>query len=112
MKEKNTEKPTTFHHFHIESERQIQSKILSYLRSTYPKALSLKLHEDPVFGVVGIPDIMFLHDGKALFFEVKRPGEKSSKIQESIMTKMINNGIMARVVYGVDDVRRIINVHG
>ncbi len=87
------------------SEKQIQSQILKYLKKHYPNAIAWKLHEDPVFGVVGIPDILFVVDGVAFFFEVKKPGECASKIQKSVLKKLKNNDIIAEVVYSVADVQ-------
>jgi len=96
----------------IHTESQIQSKILKYLRKNYPKAVVWKLHEDPIFGVTGIPDICFIHAGFTYFFEVKKPGGVLSKIQEVTLKKLFHNGIIAEVVYGVEDVRRLLPPKG
>lgn len=96
----------------IATEAQIQTKILKYLRKTYPSAITWKIHEDPVFGVSGIPDIMFIHAGKVFFFEVKKPGGKISRIQEVTLHKLQNNDIIAEVVYGLLDVQRLLTREG
>lgn len=92
----------------ILSESQIQSKILTYLRKHYPNAVTWKLHEDNVFGVVGIPDILFITEGRTFFFEVKKPGEKPIRIQEVVLHKLQRNDIIADVVYGIQDVQRLL----
>ena len=92
----------------ILSESQIQSKILTYLRKHYPSAVTWKLHEDHVFGVVGIPDILFITEGMTFFFEVKKPGEKPSRIQEVVLHKLQRNDIIADVVYSIQDVQRLL----
>lgn len=90
------------------SEKQIQTKILNYLKKHYPGAVVWKIHEDPMFGVVGIPDIMFIVDGVTFFFEVKKPGEEPSRIQEVVLHKLQRNDIIADVVYGIQDVQRLL----
>lgn len=89
-------------------ESDIQRSILNYLRTHYPTAVTWKLHEDQVFGVVGIPDILFITEGMTFFFEVKKPGEKPSRIQEVVLHKLQRNDIIADVVYGVQDVQRLL----
>jgi len=93
----------------VQSEKSIQDSILKYLRSTYPKAVVFKIHEDPVFGAVGFPDIFFAWDGDVYLFEVKRPGESLSPIQNVIMKKLRYNRVMAFLVISVEEVHAIIN---
>lgn len=87
-----------------QSESKRQSEILKYLRKTYPGSVVWKMHEDYVFGVKFVPDILFAYSGLVWFFEVKRPGEKPSPGQETVMNKLKLNGISAEVVYSVVDV--------
>ena len=90
------------------SEKQIQDSILHYLKKSFPSSVVWKLHEDPVFGVIGIPDIFFAYNGKAFFFEVKDSGKGASKIQEVVLNKLVKNGIIAEVVYSVLQVKLIL----
>jgi len=91
----------------IQSEKQIQDSILKYLKKTYPTAVVWKIHEDPVYGVTGIPDIFFAYKGKVAFFEVKRPGGVISPRQKVILKQLqLKNAITAEVVYSVEDVKR------
>jgi hypothetical protein len=87
----------------------VQDSILRYLRSTYPTAVVWKIHEDSVFGVVGIPDILFILDGETWFFEVKRVGEEATPLQKVVIKKLRLNRVPAYVVYSVDDVKEILN---
>ena len=89
-------------------ESDIQRSILNYLRTHYPTAVTWKLHEDPIFGIIGIPDILFIYDNNVYFFEVKRQGEDATKIQKIVLEKIRHNGIIAEVVYGVLDVQQFI----
>lgn len=89
-------------------ENRIQRSILNYLRKKYPLAITWKIHEDPVFGVLGIPDILFVYDGDVFFFEVKRPGEDLTRIQESVMQRLKRNRAKAYVVRSVEEVKEII----
>ena len=89
-------------------EGKIQTQILEYLRKTYPKSCVWKIHEDPDFGMIGLPDIFFAYKGKAVFFEVKRPGEKQSPMQEYVFKTLKENDIYCEVVYGLLDVKRIL----
>lgn len=94
---------------YIQSEKSIQDAILKHLRFTYPKAVTFKIHEDPVFGAVGFPDIFFAWDGDVYLFEVKKPGEKLSPIQNVVMKKLRLNRVMAFMVRSVEEVHTIIN---
>ena len=93
----------------VQSEKSIQDSILKYLRSTYPTAVTFKIHEDPVFGAVGFPDIFFAWDGDVYLFEVKRVGEQLSPIQNVVMKKLRLNRVMAFMVTSIEEVHKIIN---
>ena len=90
------------------SEAQIQTGILHYLRKYFPSAIVWKIHEDSVFGVIGVPDILFIHKGKVFFFEVKRAGQGASKIQAVVLQKLQNNDVVAEVVYSLMQVKLIL----
>jgi hypothetical protein len=92
----------------VQSESSIQTSILKYLRGTYPSAVTIKIHEDPVFGTPGLPDILFIWDGDVFFFEVKRPGETTSPIQNVVMKKLRLNRTQAYTVTSVEEVKKIV----
>lgn len=89
-------------------EKDIQNSILKYLRKSFPTAITWKIKEDPIFGVVGIPDVLFIHKGKVFFFEVKRAGQGASKIQEVVLHRLRRNDITAEVVYSLMQVKLIL----
>lgn len=89
-------------------EKDIQSGILKWLRKTYPRAAVFKLHEDSVFGTVGLPDILFIWDGEVYFFEVKQPGEIPTPKQISVMAKLKSNKVSVHIVTSVEQVKQIV----
>lgn len=90
------------------SEKLIQDAILKWLRREYPRAATFKIHEDSVFGTVGLPDILFIWNKEVYFFEVKRPGEVPSPIQNVVMAKLKFNGVSVHVVTSVEQVKQIV----
>ena len=46
----------------------------------------------------GFPDLMLLKDGKAIFVEVKRPGQKPRPLQEYRLNELRNAGFEAIVL--------------
>lgn len=89
-------------------ERDIQNNILAWLRKEFPGACVFKIHEDSVFGTIGLPDILFIWDGEVYFFEVKKPGEEPTPIQRSIINKIRNNRVLVNVVSSLDQVKEIV----
>ena len=94
------------------SEAQIQNKIIKWLREAHPGAVVWKIHEDAVFGVVGIPDIYFAWGSVSVWFEVKKPGGVRKKIQKSRVKQLRNNHIMAYFVESLDEVKEILCHYG
>ena len=92
----------------LQSEKSIQDSILKYLRSNYPKAVTFKIHEDPVFGTCGLPDIFFAYDGDVFFFEVKKPGESLTPLQNIMIKKLRENLVLAFRVTSVKEVEDLL----
>lgn len=90
------------------SESQLQSKILKWLRKEFPKAATFKLHEDSIFGSVGLPDILFIWDGDVYFFEVKTENGVLAHIQKVVIDKIRDNRIQVNVVTNLEQVKEII----
>ena len=53
-------------------------------------------------GNVGVPDRLFIKDGRHIFIEFKAPGRQPRKIQIAVINKMIATGAE---VYIVDDIQ-------
>jgi hypothetical protein len=86
-------------------EKDVQAKILKYLRKTYPQAVVYKLTETTN---CGIPDIIFIHNKKVAFIEAKRPGGRVSRIQECVIRKINSQGVIAEVVFSVENVKELL----
>ena len=86
-------------------ELSIQTKIVTYLRKTYPKAVVWKLADEKISG---IPDILFMNDGVAYFFEVKTPVGRLTKIQEYTIKALRRAGIYANKVTSLEEVKEIL----
>lgn len=66
----------------------------------------LKIHGGP-FQKSGIPDCMFVKNGRVVFLEVKRPGEKPTKLQEVRMDEIRRiGGAVAEYVTSVVEAER------
>lgn len=89
-------------------ESYYQTKILRWLKSTYPTAFIWKVAAGP-YSQGGIPDICAIINGHFYGFEVKRPeGGRLSKLQELTIQKINAAGGTAAVVSYPADVQRII----
>ena len=89
------------------SEKEIVAKILRYLK-TVPMCFAWKEHGG-MYGTAGLPDIIACINGKFYAFEVKTPGGKTTKLQESTIRKILACGGTVSVVHSVDEVRAVIN---
>lgn len=65
---------------------------------------AFKVHGNQ-YQVAGIPDVICITRGAVVFFEVKRPGGKVSKIQKYTLEKIRKAGGHAFVVESVEQVR-------
>lgn len=82
-------------------EKDVDGKIVDYAKKTYG-ALVLKLTMLGRYGIAGLPDRLFLGRGRVIFFiEMKKPGGKTSKIQDYMHQLLVGFGFN---VYVVDDV--------
>ena len=97
--------PATAH-----KESYYQTKILRWLRDTYPAAFIWKAAAGP-YSQGGIPDICAIIDGHFYGFEVKRPeGGRLSRLQELTIEKINTAGGTAAVVSYPADCERIIAI--
>ncbi len=58
----------------------------------------LKLHGSP-YQRQGMPDLLVVKEGRAYFFEVKRPGQKPTPLQERRLLQCRQAGAGAKVVH-------------
>lgn len=62
--------------------------------------------------VNGMPDLTFIHDGRAFFFEVKQPGKAAEPVQGWRIRQLIHAGAVACAVTSWSDVREVLSKHG
>jgi hypothetical protein len=53
--------------------------------------------------VNGIPDLLAIKDGRATFYEVKRPGGVVSELQKFRIKELNNYGCIALVVTSIEE---------
>ena len=64
------------------------------------------------FQMAGMPDLMLLKDGRALFIEVKLPGKKPTALQFKRMEEIrTQGGAVAEWVDSLDKARRLLCEH-
>jgi hypothetical protein len=51
----------------------------------------MKIHGGP-YQLAGVPDLLCLKDGRAMFLEVKQPGKKATEIQARRMNEIETQG--------------------
>lgn len=88
-------------------ESAIQSKIMKWLNAQ-PETKAIKLHIGQ-YMPSGTPDILCVHQGKALFFEVKQPGESATKIQQLTHNEWRTAGSLVFVVTSLAEVQAVFN---
>lgn len=89
-------------------ESYYQSKIIAWIKQTYPAAFVWKAAAGP-YSQGGIPDICAIIDGKFYGFEVKRPENgRLSRLQEQAIKRINAAGGIAAVVSFPADVQEII----
>ena len=86
-------------------ERTIVNQILRYLNSLegcYARKIYSSMYS-PNF-----PDIICCINGKMIWLEVKRPGAKTSLLQEIELVRWSRTGAIAEVVWSLDDVKEAV----
>ncbi len=75
---------------------------------TYWRRLRLLLKREGWFSIKtwggpyqrpGLPDILVVANGRAVFLELKRPGNRPTELQEATMAELELAGALVRVVY-------------
>lgn len=101
-------------------ERRIHLAVLHHLRLRFPRAIihhsaneiglkgkdvARQIAGQKHMGmVVGFPDLIVLHDGEAMFFEVKAEGGRETPAQKDVRETLTAQGFRAAVVRSVQDV--------
>lgn len=76
-------------------ESKVQSRIIKRYEAQGWFVVKLVLTSKP-----GIPDLLCLKDGKAVFIEVKRPGEKPGPLQDYRIAELRRMGFDVQVLTG------------
>ncbi len=87
-------------------EKAIVTKIIKWLRDR--GGYVIKYHGGP-YARVGAPDVIAAFKGRFVGIEVKRPGGKTTKLQEINLQEIRNAGGIAFVATSVEDVSEKLN---
>ena len=105
-------------------EDRIQISILEYLEAVAPHVLFFAVPNEgrrswtaaarhKLLGMVaGVPDLVLVHDGHALFFEVKAPDGRLRPAQKLFLETAAKAGAKTAVVRSIDDVRAALKAWG
>ena len=91
-------------------EKEIVAAILRYLKNR-PCCFAWKTHGG-MYGTAGIPDIIACIDGRFFAFEVKQPGGRLTRLQETTIAKIESAGGAARMVTSVSEVKDLLAEKG
>ena len=64
------------------------------------------------FSVAGLPDVLCIKAGRAVWLEAKRPGEEPTRIQEHRMRELIKVGCPVAVVRSAGDAKAFLESLG
>ena len=64
------------------------------------------------FSVAGLPDVLLIKEGRAVWLEAKRPGEEPTRIQEHRMRELIGVGCAVAVVRSAGDAKAFLESLG
>jgi hypothetical protein len=64
------------------------------------------------FSVAGLPDVLLIKEGRAVWLEAKRPGEEPTRIQEHRMRELIGVGCPVAVVRSAGDAKAFLESLG
>ena len=90
-------------------EANITTNIIKHLKKHKPCEV-FKMHGSS-FSRSGMPDILWLYSGRAIFIEVKRPGEDPTKLQKEMMHRLTAAGAVCYVASSTADAKTIIEKH-
>ena len=94
----------------VPKESYYQTKIIGHLKKKYPDSFVRK-YSAGAFSSGGVPDILFIHKGRYIGFEVKRPYFGTvSELQKQTIKDIRRAGGVAEVVTYISEVDKIINI--
>jgi hypothetical protein len=88
-------------------ETRITKKIVARVRTDYPDSFIFKVMGG-AFTTAGIPDLIWILQGRFIGLEVKVPGNTASKIQVYVHSLIRRAGGIVGVVYSYADVLELI----
>lgn len=88
------------------NEKAIVEKIVKALRAK--GCWVTKLHGGPM-QQAGLPDLLVVWQGRAIFLEVKKPGGEATKLQLHTIEKLREVGAVAAVVFSVDEAMKVLD---
>ncbi len=99
------------------TEARIQAGVVDYVRAVAPKVKIAHIPNGELrdkrtaaklrwMGVwAGVPDLILLFNGRAIFWEVKKEGGKLTERQAAAITWLYDNGFDWAVIRSIDDAR-------
>ena len=103
----------------VETEHELQNKIISYLQYKHYKVLRMNSGAIRSLGSngktfmtrlqePGTPDLLALKDGKAIFFEIKTPKNHPTTLQKMKMDELERYGCHCFVIHSLEEMQAII----
>lgn len=90
------------------TERSITRAITEYLEKI-EWSFTFKIHGSSCQRR-GMPDMLFIHNGQAYFFEIKAAKGRVSRIQRHVIDKLRTSGAIVGVVRSVADVKQVLTL--
>lgn len=87
----------------MSKEQDIQTKIMDYIASI--GGLPIKFNNIGIYAKAGVSDILACIKGRFVAIEVKKPGNKPSKLQENFINGVNSIGGLAFWADNLDDVK-------
>ena len=93
----------------IKPEAKVTKAIRNYLKplETTGQAFVVKIAGGPRQRA-GLPDLLILYRGRAVWLEIKAPGENPTPLQEATLRRIRNAGGIGECVRSAEEVRAII----
>jgi hypothetical protein len=85
----------------LKLEKELQEQIVGFLERNNTVVIRSRMDRKTSTNV-GTPDLLFALKGRAVAFEVKRPGEKPTHTQWKMMDQMTANGWLCYVIDSYD----------
>ena len=99
-----------FFFFSIPNEGAMITAMIAGMTS---KTMAIMINHFKKMGMVpGIPDLCILFESKAIFIEVKKPGEKPTPGQEIIHNVMEKTGHVVWIASSVEEIEQILKEEG